>query len=49
MWHPRVWDLHVWRGGGGVPTVSFANPNERRGGKALPREAFFQYLTAEPD
>ena len=25
-----------------------ANPNERRGGKALPREAFFRYLGAEP-
>ena len=48
MWHPRVWDLHVWRGGKGVPTVSFANPNERRGGKALPKEAFFRYLGAEP-
>lgn len=41
MWHPRVWDLHVWRGGDGVPTIAFANPNERRGGKQLPREAFF--------
>lgn len=46
MWHPRVWDLYVWRGDDGVPTVSFANPRERRGGKVLPKEAFFRYLGA---
>jgi hypothetical protein len=45
MWHPRVWDLHVWRGDRGVPTVSFANPRERRGGKVLPKEAFFHFLS----
>ncbi len=45
MWHPRVWDLHVWRGDDGVPAVSFANPRERRGGKALPKEAFYQFLS----
>ena len=44
MWHPRVWDLHVWRGDHGVPTVSFANPRERRGGKVLPKDAFFHFL-----
>jgi hypothetical protein len=41
MWHPRVWDVHVWRGDDGVPTVAFANPNARHGGKGLPKEAFF--------
>lgn len=45
MWHPRVWDLHVWRGEHGVPTISFANPRERRGGKVLPKESFFQFLS----
>lgn len=44
MWHPRVWDLHVWRGDSGVPVVTFANPNERRGGKELPRGAFFSVV-----
>lgn len=41
MWHPQVWDLHVWRGENGVAIVSFANPNAAGGGKDLPREAFF--------
>jgi hypothetical protein len=41
MWHPRVWDVHVWRGDDGVPTVAFANPNARHAGKGLPKEAFF--------
>lgn len=45
MWHPRVWDLHVWRGEQGVPTVSFANPGERHGGKVLPKESFFHFLS----
>jgi hypothetical protein len=48
MWHPRVWDLHVWRNDNGVPTVSFANPNERRGGRVLAKEAFFQFLAGPP-
>jgi hypothetical protein len=41
MWHPRVWDVHMWRGDEGVPTIAFANPTARRGGKDLPRDAFF--------
>lgn len=41
MWHPRAWDLHVWRREDGVPTVAFANPRARRGGKELPDDAFF--------
>jgi hypothetical protein len=48
MWHPRVWDLHVWRSDDGVPTVSFANPRERPGGKVLPRDAFFYLVDGEP-
>jgi hypothetical protein len=47
MWHPRVWDVHVWRGDDGVPTVAFANPTARRGGKHLPREAFFYLVDGE--
>jgi hypothetical protein len=41
MWHPQGWDLHVWRGEDGVPTVAFANPHARRGGKELPDDACF--------
>lgn len=41
MWHPQVWDLHVWRGKDGVPTVTFANPSAPRGGRELPEAAFF--------
>ena len=26
VWHPQYWDLHVWMGEDGTPTVSFANP-----------------------
>lgn len=48
MWHPRVWDLHVWRGPDGVPTVAFANPRERRGGKELPAGAFFRVEGGSP-
>jgi hypothetical protein len=48
MWHPRVWDLHVWRSDDGVPTVSFANPRERPGGKQLPRDGFFYLVDGEP-
>ncbi len=48
MWHPRVWDLHVWRGADGLPTVSFANPRERRGGKELPAESFFYVVGGQP-
>jgi hypothetical protein len=47
MWHPRVWDVHVWRSDDGVPTVGFANPNARRGGKNLPREAFFYLVDGQ--
>jgi hypothetical protein len=42
MWHPRVWDLHVWRGGNGEPSIAFANANARRGGRDLPPAAFFR-------
>jgi hypothetical protein len=48
MWHPRVWDLHVWRGRDGVPTVAFANPQERRGGKTLPAGSFFHLVDGRP-
>jgi hypothetical protein len=41
MWHPQVWDLHVWRGRDGVAIVAFDNPHERKGGKQLPGGAFF--------
>lgn len=44
MWHPQIWDLHVWRGESGVPIVAFANPNARRGGKPLPDGAFFHLV-----
>jgi hypothetical protein len=44
FWHPAIWDLHVWAGESGVPTVAFANPNERRGGLLLPEGTFFRLV-----
>jgi hypothetical protein len=40
MWHPPIWDLHVWRGEDGVATVAFANPKARPGGLQLPGDSF---------
>lgn len=42
-----MWDLHVWRGKNGAPTVTFANPHARRGGKDLPDNAFFYLVDGE--
>jgi hypothetical protein len=42
MWHPRIWDLHAWRGADGVARITPANPDERPGGLALPAAAFLQ-------
>jgi hypothetical protein len=42
MWHPRVWDLHVWRGADGVASIGFANPSARPGGFELPADSFFR-------
>jgi hypothetical protein len=42
MWHPQVWDLHVWRGDDGIATIDFANPHERPGGLELPDGSFFR-------
>jgi hypothetical protein len=47
MWHPQVWDLHVWKGENGVPTIAFANPRERRGGKELPANTFFYLVNGQ--
>jgi hypothetical protein len=44
VWHPQYWDLHVWPGEDGVPTISFANPRARPGGLSLPEEAFFRLV-----
>jgi hypothetical protein len=44
MWHPQIWDLHVWRGEDGVARVAFANPNARPGGLQLPGDSFFQVV-----
>jgi hypothetical protein len=41
MWHPRVWELHVWRGDDDVPTIAYANPTARAGRRELPDAAFF--------
>jgi hypothetical protein len=41
LWHPRVWDLHVWAGADGVPTIAFKNPDDPGGGIELPEAAFF--------
>ena len=42
FWHPRAWDLHVWAGEDGVPTIAYENPNARRGGLALPAGSFLR-------
>lgn len=44
LWHPPVWDIHVWRGADGVPTIAFANPHARAGGLALPEGAFYHLV-----
>jgi hypothetical protein len=44
FWHPQVWDIHFWAGDDGVPTVSFANPNARKGGLELPEGTFFRFV-----
>jgi hypothetical protein len=44
MWHPRVWALHAWRGGDGVPSTAFANPGRKKGGLDLPADAFFRMV-----
>jgi hypothetical protein len=41
FWHPRVWDIHVWRGENGEPTIAFRNPSARPGGVTMPEGAFF--------
>ncbi len=55
MWHPRIWDLHAWRGADGVARVTPANPDERPGGLSLPAAAFLRQsqgrlepMTAQP-
>jgi hypothetical protein len=42
FWHPRAWDLHLWLGDDGLPTVAFANPRAAPGGLALPHGAFLR-------
>jgi len=38
VWHPQYWDLHLWVGEEGTPTVSFANPKATGAGLHLPDE-----------
>jgi hypothetical protein len=40
-WHPQLWDIHFWVGGGGIPTISPANPRAPGGGLHLPHNANF--------
>lgn len=47
MWHPQIWDIHVWRGDAGVPTVSFVNPNASSDGLPLPDLAFYYIVNGE--
>lgn len=42
FWHPRAWDLHLWVGDDGLPTIAFANPRAAQGGLALPHGAFLR-------
>jgi hypothetical protein len=44
FWHPRAWDLHVWLGDDGAPTVAFENPRARPGGLRLPAGAFLRLV-----
>ena len=48
MWHPRVWDIHVWRGDD-VPAATFANPRAREGGVKLPDGSFFYLVDGKKD
>jgi hypothetical protein len=41
MWHPEIWDIHVWRGDTGTPTIAFANPKAPSAGRVLPDLAFY--------
>ena len=36
MWHGKQWDLHLWIGEDGLPTISFGNPAPPGGGYQLP-------------
>lgn len=47
FWHPRVWDIHFWRGEEGVPDVTFDNPRARPGGLPLPEGSFFRLVDGE--
>jgi hypothetical protein len=44
VWHPQYWDLHVWMGEDGTPTVSFANPKATGGGLRLPDEVNYRLV-----
>ena len=44
VWHPQYWDLHVWMGGDGTPTVSFANPKATGAGLSLPDEVNYRLV-----
>jgi len=40
VWHPQYWDLHMWPGEDGVPTVTFANPKPGLEGSPFPMKPF---------
>jgi hypothetical protein len=44
FWHPQVWDLHVWAGADGVPTIAYANPKAPGGGVRLPAGSFYRIV-----
>ena len=44
VWHPQYWDLHMWMGEDGIPTVSFANPKAPGGGLHLPDEVNYRLV-----
>ena len=44
VWHPQYWDLHVWMGEDGTPTVSFANPKATGAGLRLPDEVNYRLV-----
>jgi hypothetical protein len=47
FWHPRIWDLHVWLGADGVPTISFEHPSGNTAGVQLPEGAFLRVVGGE--
>jgi len=43
IWHPRLWDIHIWRNGDQVPAVGiFSHTGEPAVGAVFPSGSFFE-------